>query len=147
MSDVKVYIKFLSPEAERVGMPRYQTPGAAGFDLAVPEQISIVASQTIVIPLGFAMEIPPGYEMQIRPRSSVVLDGELDVKFGTIDSDYRGEIALIVRNLNRSYGMWIQAGDRLAQGIICPVARAELVAVDDLSPTSRGEGGFGSTGK
>lgn len=145
-------------------VPRYETEGAAGFDLRAnvdyeqfkskhmcgrdgPERdyVWVRPERTIVIPCGFAFEIPVGHEMQVRPRSGLSRSG-VYVALGTIDSDYRGEVAVVVTNLTGEV-MRINRGDRIAQGIIAPVVRAEFDEVPELSETARGNGGFGSTGK
>jgi len=142
-------------------LPEYKTAGAAGADLYLPEfsSVRLQHGDTAVIPLGFKMELSEGYEAQIRPRSSWSRAG-VHVAFGTIDSDYRGEVGLVVHRLylppfdgfsirdNDEVLFKAKAGDRVGQMIIAPVTQALFIEVEsDLSQTERGEGGFGSTGK
>ena len=126
------------------------------MDVASPVSMSIELGETVLIPLGFAVAIPEGWELQGRPRSGLSLKTKLRLPNapGTIDSDYRGEVGVIVENTDTdpnfgflSPGFTINRGDRIAQLVLCPVARAELVEVDELPDTQRGTGGFGSTGK
>ena len=105
----------------------------------------IAPKETAIIPLGFAVEIPNGYEMQIRPRSGLATKGKQGI-FGTIDSDYRGEVCAIIYNSSDDEFV-VKKGDRIAQCLIAPVIIASFNAVDKLSETERGNGGFGSTGK
>jgi dUTP pyrophosphatase len=134
--------------------PFYATDGAAGFDIAANETIHILRGETKLVKTGLYLEIPGGYELQIRPRSGVSLRTSLSIANSpaTIDSDYRGEICIIVENKSMSAGLdssilFINKGDRIAQGILSKVPRAIFNKVDSLSETNRGEGGFGSTGK
>jgi dUTP pyrophosphatase len=128
--------------------PQYQTDGAAGFDLAahfgLSLHVEIQPGETVVVPTGLRMEIPEGYEVQIRPRSGLARRG-LVAAFGTVDSDYRGEIGVILHN-NSDMVKLIEDGDRIAQGVLCPVTRANFEFVNEVSQTARGSGGFGSTG-
>jgi len=126
--------------------PAYQTAGASGIDLCARENVDIDPSVTVVIKTGIAVELPPGTEGQIRPRSSMSKRGLL-CHLGTIDNDYRGELAVVMTNIDRYYGVCITKGDRIAQLVIAPVERVELVRVEQLSETARGERGFGHTGK
>lgn len=140
-----VKVKRLHPDAV---IPKYATPGAAGFDLVAVEDVFIVPRETKLVPTGIAVEIPWGYEMQIRPRSGFSLKTPLRIANapGTIDSDFRGEVKIIVTNTSENKGFYIKKGDRIAQGVIAPVMRAVFEEVDELSETDRGLGGFGSTG-
>jgi dUTP pyrophosphatase len=128
--------------------PQYQTDGAAGFDLVAylnhDPYIEIDPYETLVIPTGLRMEIPEGYEVQIRPRSGLASRG-IVAMFGTVDSDYRGPIGVIITNLSNKTVV-INDGDRIAQGVLCPVTRANFEFVNEVSQTARGSGGFGSTG-
>lgn len=128
-------------------IPQYATPGAAGFDLVAAEDVFLRGGETKLVPTGLSFEIPEGYEMQIRPRSGLSLKTGLRIANapGTIDSDYRGEVKIIVENTSNTYHH-IEKGDRIAQGVIAPVMRAVFEEADDLSETDRGSGGFGSTG-
>ena len=133
-----------------VEMPRYHSADAAGFDLlaAIGEEFVLRPLERIAMPTGIALEIPAGFEGQVRPRSGRALSEGLALinAPGTIDADYRGEIKVILVNLG-SEPLMIQPGDRIAQLIIAPVARAELVEADELAPSDRGDGGFGHTGR
>ncbi|MGK3981222.1 dUTP diphosphatase [Sorangium sp. So ce118] len=124
--------------------PRYQTDGAAGFDLRAAVDVRVPDGGQDLIPCGYAFEIPAGYEGQVRGRSSMTRAG-IYCPTGTIDSDFRGEVSVYIDN--RSGGpIHISVGDRIAQMVIAPAPQARLVLADDLSDTVRGTGGFGSTG-
>ena len=133
-----------------VPLPRYQTAGASGMDLhaAIDKPMKVKSLEHVRIPTGLILSVPPKFEAQIRPRSGLAFrDGVTVLNApGTIDSDYRGEIRIILANLG-SEPATISRGDRIAQLVIAPVARAKLVRVDTLPDTRRGGGGFGSTGK
>jgi len=128
-------------------LPEYKTDGAAGADCyaRLEKPIIVKAGKPETIPLGFAVEIPEGYEMQIRPRSGLARKNGVKTVLGTIDSDYRGEVGAIMFN-DTEEDFEIKNGDRIAQAVICPVIKAEWHLTDKLSETERGEGGFGSTG-
>lgn len=128
-------------------VPKYQTPGSAGVDLHASEDCEIWMGMQAIIPTGIAMSIPPGYEGQIRPRSGLAAKCLITVlnSPGTIDSDYRGEIKVIM--INHGEGLFrIKRGERIAQMVFTPVVRAQFQDVVDLDETARGAGGFGSTG-
>lgn len=128
--------------------PEYATDGSSGFDLraAIDEPLLVRSGTRVLVPTGLRFGIPPGYELQIRPRSGLSKKG-IDVAFGTVDSDYRGEVSVcIIGNLPKYSGYHIQPMERIAQGVIAPVVRATFGRVAELEPTARGEGGFGSTG-
>ena len=137
------------PHAEGIELPSYATEGSAGLDLraAVEEPVILRPFQRALIPTGFIFEIPEGYEGQVRPRSGLALKKGVTVlnSPGTIDSDYRGEVKVILINLGQEE-VTIERGERIAQLVIAPVTRAQLVEVEEVSQTSRGAGGFGSTG-
>lgn len=171
MSDLSVKIKRLHPDAV---IPQYAHEGDAGFDLVAAADVIIEPGETALIPTGIAVELPPGYELQVRPRSGIILRTKLRVQLGTVDSNYRGEIGVIVDNAfsvdeedrhdfyneiltisgdtvrvddKKPYGTYIiRKGNRIAQAVIAPVVTANFVEVDELSDTARGESGFGSTG-
>lgn len=131
-----------------ISMPAYATDGASGLDLFAAQdykEIWLESMERVLIPTGLAVEIPEGFEGQVRPRSSVSLKG-LHVALGTIDSDYRGEIKIVVMNLD-AHTQVIKQGDRIAQLVIAPVSRVIPVEVEKLSETTRGSSGFGSTGR
>jgi dUTP pyrophosphatase len=131
-------------------LPRYESPGAAGMDLRarLAEALTIPPLGRAVIPTGLALEIPVNYEAQVRPRSGLAASSGLTVlnSPGTIDSDYRGELKVILVNLG-SAPCSIRNGDRIAQLVFAPVVHAALEAADRLGETPRGDGGFGSTGR
>ncbi|QUD86286.1 dUTP diphosphatase [Phenylobacterium montanum] len=139
------------PHAEGLPLPAYETPGAAGMDLraAVPEGEPIVLrpGSRVMAPTGLCMAIPEGYEAQVRPRSGLAAKAGVTCLNtpGTIDSDYRGEVKVILINLGEE-DFTIRRGDRIAQMVIAPVTQAGWTVVDSLDETTRGAGGFGSTG-
>jgi dUTP pyrophosphatase len=130
-------------------VPAYMTAGAAGMDLAsaADEPVTLAPGQRAAIPVGLALEIPNGYEGQVRPRSGLARKHGVTVVNapGTIDSDYRGEIAVLLVNLGVE-AYTIAPGDRIAQLVVAPVTQVTLQETDDLSTTNRGPGGFGHTG-
>jgi len=128
-------------------MPTYGSEGAGCFDLYASEDIDVRSGETKKVPLGFAMGIPAGYEVVIRPRSGMSLKTKVRLSNspGTIDCDYRGEIMIIVDNIGDKMYQ-VKAGDRIAQGKMQRFERSNFVFVESLSPTDRGEGGMGSTG-
>ena len=138
------------PHGEGLELPSYATPGAAGLDLraAVAESLTILPGGRTLVPTGLCVAIPLGYEGQVRMRSGLALKHGLSLLNGpgTVDSDYRGEIGLILANLGAE-PVTIARGDRIAQLVIAPVARVKLEIVEELPPTERDAGGFGSTGK
>lgn len=127
--------------------PAYQTDGAAGLDLRAYEPVELAPLERRLVRTGVRVAIPPGYEGQVRPRSGLAVRHGLSMVNtpGTIDSDYRGEIQVLLINLG-SEVVKLEVGERIAQLVVCPVARAEVRVVDALDETERGEGGFGSTG-
>ena len=138
------------PHGEGLELPRYETPGSAGLDLraAVDAPLVLQSLDRAAVPTGLVVAIPAGWEGQVRPRSGNALRMGLSMPNtpGTIDSDYRGELKVLVVNLGRE-PVTIERGMRIAQLVICPVGHAELVVVDEISAdTERGAGGFGSTG-
>jgi dUTP pyrophosphatase len=130
-------------------LPVYATDGAAGMDLlaAVTEPVVIAPGQRVLIPTGLAIALPPGYELQIRPRSGLALRHGIVLPNspGTIDEDYRGEIQVIVLNTGGEPFV-VERGTRIAQAVLAPVVRVGWDEVADLDATTRGQGGFGSTG-
>ena len=128
-------------------LPEYKTNGASGADCyaRIEKEIHLNENDVVTVPLGFAVEIPDGYEMQIRPRSGLARKNKAVAILGTIDSDYRGEVGATIINHSKSVFI-IKPNDRIAQAVICPVIRAEWYLTDELSETERGENGFGSTG-
>lgn len=130
--------------------PAYKTDGAAGMDLcaALAQPVAIDPGERRLIPTGWAMAIPAGYEGQVRPRSGLALRHGITVLNapGTIDADYRGEVAVVLINHGHERFV-VRPNDRIAQLVVCPVARAELAEVSCLDETARGAGGYGSTGR
>ncbi len=132
---------------EGAAMPAYATQGSAGMDLRSIEDVELQPLERKLVRTGIRMAIPEGYEGQVRPRSGLALRLGLGMvnSPGTIDSDYRGEVAVILINLGAE-SVKLSAGERIAQLVVCPVVRAQPVAVAELDMTDRGGGGFGSTG-
>ena len=143
----EILIKRLSKE---VPLPKYETDGSSGFDVAafIEKNIEIKPGKSKIIPTGLAVSIPKNFEIQIRPRSGLAAKNNISVLNtpGTIDSDYRGEIKVILFNHGNKEFI-INNNDRIAQMILTPVVKMELEETETLPETIRGEGGFGSTGK
>jgi dUTP pyrophosphatase len=137
------------PHGEGLLLPAYATAGAAGMDLlaAVAAPLVIAPGARALVPTGIAVALPPGYELQVRPRSGLALRHGIVLPNspGTVDEDYRGELQVIVMNAGDA-PFTIERGMRIAQAVLAPVVRARWHEVDALPPTGRGEGGFGSTG-
>ena len=135
---------------KNIKLPVYKTPGASGMDLVayIKNKITINPSKTATIPTGIAVAIPKNYEIQIRPRSGLAAKKGISVLNtpGTVDSDYRGEIKIILINLSKK-SFVVKSGDRIAQMILCPIAKGKLKEVKNLPNTARCKEGFGSTGK
>ena len=151
MNDVTIGLKRLS-HGEGLPLPAYQTADAAGFDLvaALAEDgpVELAPMARALVPTGLVMEIPTGYEGQVRPRSGLAAKHGVTVLNtpGTIDADYRGEVKVILINLGTEPFV-IRRGERIAQFVAAPVTRARLVEVAEVGDTARGAGGFGSTGR
>ena len=143
---VPVQVKRL-PHGEGLELPRYATDGAVGMDVLAAEDVTLEPGARHAVATGLAVAIPPGYEIQVRPRSGLALKHGISVPNtpGTIDSDYRGELKVILVN-HGAEAFAIRRGDRVAQLVLAPVTLAEWSEVADLDETSRGAGGFGSTG-
>ena len=135
---------------KNIKLPTYKTSGSSGMDLVayIKNKITIDPGKTVIIPTGIAVAIPKNYEIQIRPRSGLAAKKSISVLNtpGTVDADYRGEIKIILINLSKK-SFVVKSGDRVAQMILCPVAKGKLQEVKNLPKTVRGKGGFGSTGK
>ena len=146
---MKVRIPIVWVGGVKVAAPAYQSPGAAGMDLgaAVEAPVVLLPGERRLIPTGYAVAIPSGYEGQVRPRSGLALRHGVTVLNapGTIDADFRGELRVLLVN-HGTEAFVVKQGDRIAQLVICPVAEAELVEVEALEGTARGGGGYGSTG-
>lgn len=138
------------PGSEGLPLPARATPGAAGFDLAaaVEGEVVLLPGERTLVPTGFAVEIPRGFEGQVRPRSGLALHHGILVPNapGTVDADYRGEVRVLLLNAGHA-PFRIRRGDRIAQLVIAPVAEAELEEAERLGGTARGGGGFGHTGR
>ena len=143
---VSVAIRRLD-HAEGLPLPAYASEGAAGMDVVAAEDVTIAPGGRHAVATGFAFAIPPGYEVQVRPRSGLALKHGITVPNtpGTIDSDYRGEVKVILLN-HGTEPFAVARGDRIAQLVLAPVTRAEWEERSDLDETARGAGGFGSTG-
>ncbi len=146
MTDIPVQVRRL-PHGEGLDLPQYATEGAAGMDVVSAEDVTLPPGARHAVATGLALAIPPGYEIQVRPRSGLALKHGISVPNtpGTIDSDYRGELKVILIN-HGSQPFVIARGDRVAQLVLAPVTRAFWQEVSELEDTARGSGGFGSTG-
>jgi dUTP diphosphatase len=145
---VQVRVARVGRRGPPLDLPRYETAGSAGMDLRADEPFALAPGERRLVPTGLALEIPPGHEGQVRPRSGLAVRHGIALVNapGTIDSDYRGEVKVLLVNLGQEPASFAR-GDRIAQLVVAPVARAELEVVDDLAGSSRGPGGFGSTGR
>jgi dUTP pyrophosphatase len=145
MIDIKV--KRL-PHGDGLPLPSYASGGAAGLDLVAAENLTLAPGARHAVATGFAIAIPDGYEVQVRPRSGLALKHGITCLNtpGTIDSDYRGEVKVILANLGGE-AFEVRRGERIAQLVPAPVLRAVFMEVEDLDETTRGAGGFGSTGR
>ena len=143
---IKILIK---RQSDKVLIPKYETDGSSGMDISayLDNNINIKPGDKAMIPTGFSLSIPEGYEVQIRPRSGLAAKKSITVLNtpGTIDADYRGEIKVILINLGKE-SFIVENGMRMAQMVVCPVIKAELETISELSETSCGKDGFGSTG-
>ena len=147
LADINIGIKRL-PHGDGLPLPAYATDGAAGMDVVAAETLTLAPDARHAVATGFAMAIPDGYEVQVRPRSGLALKHGITCLNtpGTIDSDYRGEVKIILANLG-SEPFAINRGDRIAQLVPAPVQRATFTELDILPETARNVGGFGSTGR
>ncbi len=145
-SNVTVAIKRLA-NGGGLPLPSYATDGAAGMDIVAAETLMLKPGRRHAVATGFAVAIPTGFEIQVRPRSGLALNHGVTCLNtpGTIDSDYRGEVKIILANLGDEY-FEVKRGERIAQLVLAPVIKTGLQEVDDLDATPRGVGGFGSTG-
>ena len=141
---MRVKIKQLHPDAK---IPQYQTLGAAGFDLHAIEDYKLSAGERVLVKTGLAFELQIGFELQIRPRSGLALKNGISVLNapGTIDSDYRGEVGVLLINHSKE-DFAIKKGDRIAQGVVARYERVEFEVCEELGESARGAGGFGSSG-
>lgn len=150
MNEKEVKICWLSPENERdLHLPAYETDGAAGMDVeaGVRDCLVILPGERVLVPTGFSVALPEGYELQVRPRSGLAVKYGLAIlnSPGTIDADYRGEVKIALINLGQA-PYTIKRGDRIAQLVLAPVLRAVFKVVTSLDKTKRDTGGFGHTG-
>jgi dUTP pyrophosphatase len=145
--EIEIALKRL-PHGEGLPLPSYATPGAAGLDVVAAEDATLAPGARHAVATGFAIAIPAGYEVQVRPRSGLALKNGITCRNtpGTIDSDYRGEVKVILANLGAE-PFEVRRGERIAQLVPAPVQQAAFREVDDLDSTDRGAGGFGSTGR
>ena len=143
----KILIK---KNSNKITLPKYETEGSSGMDLSacIEKEIVIEPGDKAIIPTGFSLSIPKGFEVQIRPRSGLAAKEGISVLNapGTIDSDYRGEIKIILINLSKKK-FFVENGMRIAQMVVCPIIQAQFQEVEFLPESKRGDGGFGSTGK
>lgn len=150
MKKIDLQLKRLSNSFSDIPLPEYATEGSSGMDIraAVEDQIKVASGKVALVPTNLSAELPIGYEIQVRPRSGLAAKNGIGVlnSPGTIDSDYRGEIKVILFNFGEN-DFIINRGDRIAQLVIAEVILAEVKEVTDLNTSIRGEGGFGHTGK
>jgi len=139
----------INPEQQDIPLPRYATEGSAGMDIcaAVEKDLTISPGETVLVPTGFIIELPQGHEAQIRPRSGLAIKQNIGIlnSPGTIDSDYRGEVKIILTNFGKSQYV-VRRGDRIAQMIVAKYERVQWKESSSLAESARGEGGFGHTG-
>ncbi|HZF95621.1 MAG TPA: dUTP diphosphatase [Allosphingosinicella sp.] len=146
-NEIGIRLKRL-PNGEGLPLPSYASAGAAGLDVVAAETLTLAPGARHAVATGFAIAIPDGYEVQVRPRSGLALKHGITCLNtpGTIDSDYRGEVKVILANLGAE-PFEVVRGERIAQLVPAPVLKASFEEVDDLDTTGRGAGGFGSTGR
>ena len=144
--EVPILVKRL-PHGEDLPLPAYATDGAAGMDVVAAEDVDLAPGTRHAVATGLSVAIPHGYEIQVRPRSGLAFKYGVTVPNtpGTIDSDYRGELKVLLINLGQE-SFAVRRGDRIAQLVVAPVTRGSWLEVSELDETARGEGGFGSTG-
>ncbi len=150
MNKIKMKIKRISDEFNDIPLPHYATEGSAGMDIraAINDKIIIKSGEVKLVPTNLVVEIPVGYEIQVRPRSGLALKHGISLlnSPGTIDSDYRGEVGIIMNNFSKK-DFVVKRGDRIAQLVLSKFYQAELEETTELGESIRGEGGFGHTGK
>lgn len=149
MENVEIYLRQLNSEFADIPIPEYATAGSSGMDLraAVSESIILKSGEFTLVPTNLVVEIPHGYELQVRPRSGLAAKNGIGVLNGpgTIDSDYRGEIKVILFNFGKN-DFTINRGDRIAQMVLAKVYAAKITVSSELNNTARGDGGFGHSG-
>jgi dUTP pyrophosphatase len=145
---IRIDVQRVGARGNPLPLPSYATSSAAGLDLRADVPVTLRPGERTLVPTGIAIAIPPGHEGQVRPRSGLALRNGITClnSPGTIDSDYRGEVCVILVNLGQEE-VALARGERIAQLVVAPLARAELVEVPELSDTARGPGGFGHTGR
>ena len=145
---VRIEVRRVGGRGDPLPLPSYATPGSAGLDLRADVAVTLRPGERALVPTGLAIAVPQGHEGQVRPRSGLALRNGLTClnSPGTIDSDYRGEVCVILINLGQEE-VALARGERIAQLIVTAVSRAELCEVSELPPTGRGAGGFGHTGR
>lgn len=147
---IEIKIKRLSEEFSDIPLPAYATEGSAGMDIraAVKDELIIEPGKVVLVPTNLSVEIPKGFEIQVRPRSGLAANHSVGIlnSPGTIDSDYRGEVKIILMNFGDK-PFAIHRGDRIAQLVVSKVYSAKIVETENLNSSSRGDGGFGHTGK
>jgi dUTP pyrophosphatase len=148
MTTLRIEVQRVGGRGDPLPLPSYATAGSAGMDLRADIPVTLLPGARALVPTGLAVAIPPGYEAQVRPRSGLALRIGLTClnSPGTIDSDYRGEVCVILVNLGQER-IALDRGERIAQLVVAPVTRAELAEVAELPATGRGSGGFGHTGR
>ena len=150
MKNINIKIKRISKEFKDIPLPEYATEGSAGMDIraAISEPVIVKMGEIVIVPTNLSVEIPQGYEIQVRPRSGLAAKHGIGIlnSPGTVDSDYRGEIKIILINFGKE-DFTILKGERVAQLIISRVFRADLNEENSLNKSKRGTGGFGHTGK
>ena len=144
---VVVRLRHVGGRGQPLDLPRYETAGSAGMDLRADEPFALAPGERRLVPTGLALELPPGHEGQVRPRSGLAVRHGIALVNapGTIDSDYRGEVGVLLVNHGQAPVSFAR-GDRIAQLVIAPVVQAEIVLADALAESGRGGGGFDSTG-
>jgi dUTP pyrophosphatase len=145
---VTVRVRRVGDRGPPLDLPRYETAGSAGMDLRADEPFALAPGERRVVPTGLALELPPGHEGQVRPRSGLAARHGIAIVNapGTVDADYRGEVKVILVNLGEASASFAR-GDRIAQLVVAPVVQARIELVEELTDSSRGAGGFGSTGQ
>ena len=145
---IRIEVQRVGQRGEPLPFPSYATSASAGLDLRADAPATLRPGERALVPTGIAIAIPAGYEGQVRPRSGLALRNGITCLNtpGTIDSDYRGEVSVILVNLGRE-SVTLARGERIAQLVVAPVSHAELVQVDELPGSGRGSGGFGHTGR
>jgi len=150
MNRVKLKIKRISDKYNDIALPHYATEGSAGMDIraAIDDELVINSGEIKLVPTNLIFEIPEGYEIQVRPRSGLALKHGIGLlnSPGTIDSDYRGEVGIIMNNISKE-NFVVKRGDRIAQIVLTQIYKAEILEVESISESQRGDGGFGHTGK